>query len=367
MNIPLIDLKAQYKKVERPLLRKLKELLAEQRLILGNYGIALEEAIARSTGVAHAVACANGTDALILSLMALGIKEGDEVITTPYTFFSTASSILLVGAKPVFVDIEEQDMNIDPLMIRTAITPKTKAVTIVHLFGKVCDMRAVSSLADKHGLAVIEDMAQSLGARLWGTSCGNFGDIAALSFYPTKNLGGIGEGGMVLTKRHDLGALVKKLRVHGMDQVPYLHDLVGLNSRLDEIKACALVEKFPYLEEWNKKRIAHATYYNRQLKDLPLILPKIDPPGSHIFHQYVVRTEKRDALRQHLQEKGVATGIYYPVPLHLQPCFAYLGYKKGDFPVAEEASLTSLALPVFPELKKEQKEYIVSSIREFFA
>src|SRR5512136_1038931 len=180
MNIPLIDLKAQYKKVERPLLRKLKELLAEQRLILGKYGTALEEAIAKYTGVAHAVACANGTDALILSLMALDIKEGDEVITTPYTFFSTASSILLVGAKPVFVDIEEEDMNIDPLMIRSAVTPKTKAITLVHLFGKVCDTRAIGAIADKHGLAVIEDMAQSLGARLWGAMCGSFGDIAAL-------------------------------------------------------------------------------------------------------------------------------------------------------------------------------------------
>jgi dTDP-4-amino-4,6-dideoxygalactose transaminase len=366
MNVPLIDLKAQYKKVERPLLRKLKEILSEQRLILGKYCSALEETIARYAGVSHAISCANGTDALILSLMALGIKEGDEVITTPYTFFSTASSILLVGAKPVFVDIEEDDMNIDPVMIRSALTPKTKAITLVHLFGKVCDTRAISAIADKHGLAVIEDMAQSLGTRLWGTMCGNFGDIAALSFYPTKNLGGIGEGGMLLTKRDDLAERAKKLRIHGMGGTAYLHELVGINSRLDEIKACALVEKFPYLETWNKKRIANATYYNRQLKDLPLKLPKMDPPGSHIFHQYVVRTEKRDALREHLQKKGVATGIYYPLPLHLQPCFAYLGYKKGDFPVAEEASLTSFALPVFPELKTAQKEYVVASIREFF-
>ena len=366
MNIPLIDLKAQYKKVDRPLLRKLKEILSEQRLILGKYCTALEETIARYAGVAHAISCANGTDALILSLMALGIKEGDEVITTPYTFFSTASSILLNNAKPVFVDIDEDDMNIDPVMIRAAITPRTKAITVVHLFGKVCDMRAISAIADKHGLAVVEDMAQSLGARLWGTMCGNFGDIAALSFYPTKNLGGIGEGGMVLTKRKDLAERVKMLRVHGMEQAPYLHQLVGLNSRLDEIKACALVEKFPHLEAWNKKRIANAAHYNRQLKDLPLRLPKMEQPGSHIFHQYVIRTEKRDALREHLQKKGVATGIYYPLPLHLQPCFAYLGYKKGDFPVAEEASLTSLALPVFPELKAEQKEYVLQSVREFF-
>jgi dTDP-4-amino-4,6-dideoxygalactose transaminase len=367
MNVPLIDLKAQYKKVEKPVLRKLKEILSEQRLILGKYCAELETAIAGYAGVPHALSCANGTDALILSLMALDIKEGDEVITTPYTFFSTASSILLVGAKPVFVDIEEDDMNIDPVLIRSAVTPKTKAILPVHLFGKVCDTRTISATAEKHQLAVIEDMAQSLGARLWGTMCGKFGDIAALSFYPTKNLGGIGEGGMVLTKRDDLAKRVKKLRVHGMGETAYLHELVGINSRLDEIKACALVEKFPLLEAWNKKRIANAAFYNKQLKGLPLKLPKMDPPGSHIFHQYVIRTENRDALREHLQKKGVATGIYYPLPLHLQPCFAFLGYKKGDFPVAEEASLTSLALPVFPELKTEQKEYVVASIREFFA
>jgi dTDP-4-amino-4,6-dideoxygalactose transaminase len=367
VNVPLIDLKAQYKKVERPLLRKLKEILSEQQLILGKYCNALEESIARYSGVPYAVSCANGTDALILSLMALGVKEGDEVITTPYTFFSTASSIVLNGAKPVFVDIEEENMNIDPVMIRSAVTPRTKAIIVVHLFGKVCDMRTVSEVAEKRGLAVVEDMAQSLGSRLWGTMCGNFGDIAALSFYPTKNLGGIGEGGMLLTKRKDLAGRAKKLRVHGMDDTPYVHECVGLNSRLDEIKACALVEKLPYLEAWNKKRVANATYYNKYLKDLPVRLPSLDPPGSHVFHQYVIRTEKRDALREHLAGKGVATGIYYPVPLHLQPCFAHLGYKKGDFPVAEEASLTSLALPIYPELKTEQKEYVVQSIREFFA
>ncbi len=366
MNVPLIDLKAQYKKVDRSLLRKLKEILTEQQLILGKYCSTLEQSIAGYAGVPHAISCANGTDALILSLMALGIKEGDEVITTPYTFFSTASSILLLGAKPVFVDIEEDDMNIDPVLIRSALTPKTKAVTIVHLFGKVADMRAISALAEKHGISVVEDMAQSLGARLWGTMCGNFGDIAALSFYPTKNLGGIGEGGMVLTKRADLAERAKKLRVHGMGQATYFHELVGINSRLEEIKACALVEKFPFLEAWNKKRVANAAFYNKQLKGLPIKLPRMDPPGSHIFHQYVIRVEKRDALREHLQSRGVTTGIYYPLPLHLQPCFAGLGYKKGDFPVAEEASLTSLALPVFPELKSEQKEHVVASIREFF-
>jgi dTDP-4-amino-4,6-dideoxygalactose transaminase len=366
MNIPLIDLKSQYKKVDRQVLRKLKEILTEQRLIMGKYVAALEEGISKYSGVPHAMTCANGTDALILSLMALGIKEGDEVVTTPYTFFATASSIALLGAKPVFADVDADFMNIDPLMVEAAVTPKTRAIIVVHLFGKVCDMRSISRIAERHGIPVVEDMAQSLGARLWGNMCGNLGDVAALSFYPTKNLGGIGEGGMVLTKREDLAHRVRMLRVHGMDKVPYLHEIIGINSRLDEIKACALAEKLPYLEAWNKKRIANATFYHRHLKDLPLVLPKLETPGSHVFHQYVIRTEKRDELREHLQTKGVGTGIYYPVPLHLQPCFAYLGYKKEDFPVSEKAALTSMALPVYPELKPAEKEYIVQSIREFF-
>ena len=274
MNIPPVDLKAQYKKIERPLLKKLKDLLKNQQLIMGKYVTQIEELIAGYTKIPHAITCANGTDALILCLMALGIKDGDEVITTPYTFFATASSIALVGGKPVFVDIEPRDMNINPALIERAITPRTKAITVVHLFGKLCDMDAINAIAKKHGLAVIEDMAQSLGAWRNGVSSGAFGDIAAVSFYPTKNLGGIGEGGMVLTRRDDLGARARKLRVHGMGQATYHHEMIGINSRLDEIKACALVEKFPYLEEWNKKRRANALYYNKKLADLPIRFPK---------------------------------------------------------------------------------------------
>jgi dTDP-4-amino-4,6-dideoxygalactose transaminase len=366
MNIPLINLKSPYKKVEKSLLPKLRRILSEQKLILGRYCTELEETAARFSGLSHAVSCANGTDALILSLMALGIKKGDEVITTPYTFFSTASSIVLVGATPVFVDIRAADMNIDPALLEKAITPRTRAITVVHLFGKLCDMERVCSIARKHRLPVIEDMAQSLGARRSNLASGAFGDIAAVSFYPTKNLGGIGEGGMVLTQRDDLFERARKLRVHGMGERAYRHEMIGINSRLDEIKACALVEKFPYLEEWNRKRIENGLFYNRALGDLPLGLPETEGAGDHIFHQYVVRTDQRDALKGFLQEKGIQTGIYYPLPLHLQDCFAYLGYGPGSFREAEKASLTSLALPVFPELKKAEKAYIVASIREFF-
>ncbi len=366
MNIPLIDLKGQYKKIERGLLPKLKELLAAQRLILGPYCTKLEGLIADYSGVPHAVSCASGTDALILALMALGIGKGDEVVTTPYTFFSTASSVALVGAKPVFVDIRPDDMNIDPKKIEAAITPRTKAITVVHLFGRLADMDAVSRIAGKHHLAVIEDMAQSIGSRRNGTVSGGFGDIAALSFYPTKNLGGIGEGGMVLTNRRDLYERVRMLRVHGMNDVQYHHELIGLNARLDEIKACALVEKFQYLESWNRKRIANARFYNKALSGLPVALPPIEKDPSHIFHQYVVRVEKRDELKEYLKARGVQTGIYYPRPLHLQECFGYLGYRQGDFSEAEEAARTSLALPIFPELKKVEKEYVAKTIREFF-
>jgi dTDP-4-amino-4,6-dideoxygalactose transaminase len=366
VNIPLIDLKKQYKKVEKGLIPKLREILSEQKLILGKYCTELEKGVAELSGVPYALSCANGTDALILALMALDIKRHDEVITTPYTFFSTASSIALLGGVPVFVDINRADMNIDPDLIERAITPKTRAIIVVHLFGKLCDMDRVRKLAEKHRLAVVEDMAQSLGARRNNIASGAFGDIAAVSFYPTKNLGGIGEGGMVLTKRADLFGRVRKLRVHGMGDQVYRHEMIGINSRLDEIKACALAEKLPHLEGWNRKRIENAIYYNRKLGHLPLGLPDVEGKGDHIFHQYVIRVERRDELKAYLQQKGVQTGIYYPLPLHLQDCFAYLGYKKGAFKEAELASLTSLALPIYPELKKAEKDYVIASIREFF-
>jgi dTDP-4-amino-4,6-dideoxygalactose transaminase len=366
MNIPLVNLKAQYRKVDRQVLQKIKGLLTEQKLILGQYCSQLEQLIADYAGISSAVSCANGTDALILALMALDIKPGDEVITTPYTFFSTASSIALLGARPVFVDVREQDLNIDPDLIEKAITPKTKAITVVHLFGKLCDMNRINGIAKKYRLAVVEDMAQSLGSRREGIMSGNFGDIAALSFYPTKNLGGIGEGGMVLTKRQDLGERVRALRVHGMAGTTYYHEMLGINSRLDEIKSCALVEKFPYLEGWNRQRIENSLYYNRKLAGLPVALPAVEGDGSHIVHQYVIRLQERDALKEYLAKEGVGSGIYYPLPLHMQPCFSNFGYKEGDFPVAEEASRTSLALPVYPELKKAEKAYIAETVKDFF-
>lgn len=366
MNIPPINLKAQYKKVKKEIARHLNEILSEQNLILGKYNTELERTIAGYAGVPSAVSCANGTDALILSLMALGIRRGDEVITTPYTFFATASSIALLGAKPVFVDIEPENMNINPDLIEKAITRQTKAIIIVHLFGKLCDTDRICAIAEKHGIPLVEDMAQSLGSRRNGKMSGSFGDIAAISFYPTKNLGGIGEGGMVLSKNKDLGEKARKLRIHGMGSVPYQHEMIGINSRLDEIKACALVTKFPYLESWNKKRTENAKFYNKKMANLPVTVPVIEDDTSHIIHQYVIRVEERDKLQNFLKEKGITTGIYYPVPLHLQGCFKYLGYNKGDMPVAEKAALTSIALPVYPELTRAEKNYIMTAMKEFF-
>lgn len=366
MNIPPINLKAQFKGVKKDIMKGLREILDDQKLILGQYCLKLEEQAAALTGIRHAISCANGTDALILSLMALGVGQGDEVITTPYTFFSSASSIALAGARPVFVDIRESDMNIDPEAIEKAIAPKTKAIVIVHLFGKICDMKRITAIGQQHNIPIVEDMAQALGARRGNVSAGGFGDIAATSFYPTKNLGGIGEGGMVLTKRDDLGEKVRKLRVHGMGSTPYIHEMIGFNSRLDEIKAMALSVKFSKLTSWNKTRLETAGYYNMHLRDIPVTLPAIEDETSHIFHHYVLRTDKRDEFQAHLKENGIMTGIYYPVPLHLQPCFSYLGYGEGSFPKAEKAAKTSLAIPVFPELKKAEKNYIIKSIRSFF-
>jgi dTDP-4-amino-4,6-dideoxygalactose transaminase len=365
MNIPSINLKAQYKLVRKEIRAGINEILDEQRLILGKYCSQLEKQISDYAGVPYAISCANGTDALILALMALDIKAGDEVITTPYTFFSTASSVAILGGRPVFVDIDEATMNIDPALIEKAITSRTKAITIVHLFGKVCDMDRISAIAQENNLYLIEDCAQSLGSRKGGTMSGAFGDIAATSFYPTKNLGGIGEGGMVYTKRTDLAEKVKKLRVHGMGN-QYFHEMIGLNSRLDEIKACALAAKFPHLESWNAKRKANAAYYSKRFRKLPVMLPIIEDDTSHIFHHYVIRTPRRDELQNFLKERGVMTGVYYPLPLHMQPCFAYLGYKEGDFPIAEESAKTCLALPIYPELKNAERAYVANCVKEFF-
>ena len=363
MNVPLIDLKAQYKKVDKPILRKLKEILSEQRLILGNYCTELEKAIAGYASVPHALACANGTDALILSLMALDIKEGDEVITTPYTFFSTASSILLVGAKPVFVDIEEDDMNIDPMMIRSALTPKTKVILPVHLFGKVCDMRAILLVAHKHGLVLVEDMAQSLGARLWGNMCGTFGDIAAVSFYPTKNMAAYGEGGALTTNDDQIAKYARAARSHGQT-ARYEHEFVGFNYRMHGFQGAVLRIKLRHLYEWTGRRQEIAREYRRLLAGARLEMPLDDPRDECVYHQFVIYVNNRNAVVSQLAAREIETVVHYPKPVYLQPAYSSLGCPPRSFPNVERACERVLSLPMRPDLTAEQVAYVANAVRE---
>ena len=371
MKIPPINLKAHFKGVRKDILKGVREILDEQKLILGQYCQELEGQVASMTGAAHAISCANGTDALILSLMALGIGQGDEVVTTPYTFFSTASSIALVGARPVFADIGDRDMNIDPGQVEKAITPKTKAIIVVHLFGRICDMKRILAIAEKHGVPDIEDMAQALGARRGGSSAGTFGDIAATSFYPTKNLGGIGEGGMVLTRRPDLGEKVRKLRVHGMGEKPYIHEMIGFNSRLDEIQAAALRVKLPRLDEDNRRRRKIAQYYNDHIMAPGIILPaaagkgsdSIESDGSHVHHLFVIRHPERDRLQQYLTENGVQTLIHYPIPPHKQ--IAYRQWNGLTFLLTEQIHREVLSLPISQVMEDDEVVRVVEIINNF--
>jgi len=326
----------------------------------------LEETIAGYCGVEYGIGVSSGTDALLLALMALGVGRGDEVITTPFTFFATAGSIVRVGAKPVFVDINPDTFNLDAEKIEAAISPKTKAIMPVHLFGQIADMKTISDIARLHNLHVIEDAAQAIGARQNGKPAGSFGHAACFSFYPTKNLGGAGDGGMVVTNDQAIAARLKQLRNHG-EESRYQHRTVGINGRMDGIQAAVLLVKFKYLDEWNSRRINHAHYYTPRLKNIQGVIPPVEVATStHIYHQYVIRCGQCDRLRQFLTDREIGSGIYYPLPLHLQPCFAILGYHPGDFPVAETAAQEVLALPIYPELTREQQDTVIGAIGEFY-
>ncbi|MCP2605103.1 DegT/DnrJ/EryC1/StrS family aminotransferase, partial [Candidatus Aminicenantes bacterium AH-873-B07] len=342
-----------------------------------------EKNIANYSGTKYAVGVSSGTDALLVSLMALDIKPGDEIITTPFTFFSTAGVIARLNAIPVFVDIDPITYNIDPNKLYDLIKFKTqkskfkiKCIIPIHLFGQCADMDPILEIAKKYNLYVIEDAAQSIGAEYKGRKAGSIGDIGIFSFFPSKNLGGYGDGGMVVTNDKNLYCKIKILRVHGAEP-KYYHKIIGGNFRLDALQAAILNVKLKYLDEWSKKRRENAEYYNRRLEESNLIgkkyiqipLPIYKNSGDknyHIYNQYTIRARNRDKLREFLKENGIATEIYYPIPLHLQECFKYLGYKKGDLPVSEEASKTVLSLPIYPELTIEQKEYIIEKISEFY-
>ena len=370
MNVPLLDLKAQHRTIRDEVVAKVMEVADAQLFILGQPVLDLEAQMAALARARFAIGVASGTDALLLPLKALDLKPGDEVITVPFTFFATAGTIHNAGARPVFVDIEADTYNLDPEALEAAITPRTRAIMPVHLFGQMAAMERILAVAARHGLPVIEDAAQAIGARrkidgAWRMA-GELGAATGFSYFPSKNLGGWGDSGMVVANDERLAMRVRRLRVHGGLQT-YLHDEVGTNSRLDALQAAVLLAKLPHLAAWSAARRANAGRYNRALAGLGAVrTPVTDPANEHIYNQYVLSVEQRDALQAHLKDHGIGTAIYYPLALHLQPCFAYLGLKKGAFPVSEAATESVLALPVYPELSQSQQEYVVETIRGFY-
>ncbi|MDP8267924.1 MAG: DegT/DnrJ/EryC1/StrS family aminotransferase [Candidatus Tenebribacter davisii] len=366
MNVPLLDLKIQYKDILDEIREEIEKVFISNRYILGPQVKEFEEMAAKYCQCNHAIGCASGTDALVLALKALDIKENDEIITTTFTFFATAGSISRVGAKPVFVDIKEDTFNIDPEKIKKAITPKTKAIIAVHLFGQPAEMDKIMAIAHEHDLKVIEDNAQGIGAKFDGKIAGTIGDIGTLSFFPSKNLGAMGDAGMCLTNDDDLAARLYQLRVHG-ENPQYFHKWVGLNSRLDTIQAAVLKVKLPHLDNWSEARRKNAQYYYKHLNDVKQIkLPVINSKVISIYNQFTLIVENRDGLLEYLRKNNIGCAVYYPKPLHIQDCFSKLGYKKGDMPVAEQISQKVISIPIFSEITKEQQDYVIEKIREFY-
>ncbi len=341
----------------------------EQGFVLGPRVAALEDALAKYVGSTHAVGVASGSDALLLALMAMGVQAGDEVVTVPFTFFATGGAISRLGAKPVFVDICPDTFNMDPSLLERAITSRTKAIIPVHLFGQCADMEAINSIVEQRSLGVIEDACQAIGAARHGVRAGALGDAGCFSFFPTKNLGGFGDGGLVTTNDPALADAIAMLRVHG-SRVRYVHERIGINSRLDSLQAAVLLVKLKYLDQWAEGRRRNAARYERLFAEAKLLdrvtLPKTEPGNFHVFNQYTIRVQKRDELRAHLKEKGVGTEVYYPLPLHLQNCYRDLGYSKGAFPVCERAAEEVLSLPIYAELTEDQQVYVVQSIADFY-
>jgi len=364
MKIPLLDLGSQFAGIEDEIRSAIDEVLRTQRFILGPVVSEFEKEIAAYCGAKHAIGVSSGTDALLVSLMALGIGRGDEVITTPYTFFSTAGSISRVGARPVFVDIDPRTFNINPERLHHAISEKTKAILPVHLFGQCAEMDPILGLAGKYNLKVIEDAAQAIGARYKGRHAGTMGDVGCFSFFPSKNLGGFGDGGMVVTDDPNLAEEVSILRVHG-SKPKYFHKMIGGNFRLDAIQAAVLRVKLRHLDVWTEKRRRNAAYYDKLLGAVPVIAPYVEPHNFCVFNQYVIRVGRRDELMSFLKERGIGCEIYYPLPLHLQECYAHLGNRKGDFPEAEKAAEESVAIPIFGELTEEEMRYVGEQVSSF--
>jgi len=380
LKIPLLDLNRQYKSIKSEIDSSIKEVLNSQYFILGNEVFELERKIADFCGVKYAIGVASGTDAILLSLRALNIGKGDFVVTTPFTFFATAGAIYNVGAIPIFIDIKRDTYNINPDKLYELLNGESfhskrinidikriKAIIPVHLYGQIADMDSIMKIAKNFRISIIEDACQAIGAEYYGKKAGSIGDFGCFSFFPTKNLGGYGDGGMITTQNKTLNEILKKLRIHGSDK-GYYHSIIGYNSRLDTLQAAILLAKISHLNNWNNKRHEHASHYSERLKDIQNIETPEECNGrKHIFHQYTIRVKKgiRDNLQKFLNEKNIGTKIYYPLPLHLQKCFKYLGYKKGDMPASEKASEEVLSLPIFPELKIDEIDYVCNSIKEF--
>jgi dTDP-4-amino-4,6-dideoxygalactose transaminase len=368
MNVPLLDLRAQFHTIRGEVMAAVERVFESQHFILGPEVEVFERDAAEYCRIKHAIGCGSGSDALLLALTALGVGPGDEVVTASFSFFATAGSIARLGARPVFVDISPDDFNVDPNLIERAITPRAKAILPVHLFGQCAEMDAIREVADRHNLPVIEDAAQAIGAGYCERRAGGMGAVGCFSFFPSKNLGGAGEGGLMTTDDDDLAEKLRLLRVHGM-RPKYYHKVVGVNSRLDALQAAVLGVKLKYLDRWSDARRRNAEHYDKLFAEAgveEVTTPVVHPNRRHIFNQYTIRCSRRDELMDFLKRRGVGSEIYYPAPLHLQECFANLGYKPGDLPATERASRECLSLPIYPELTEEMRQYVVEKIAEFY-
>lgn len=366
MPVPLLDLQAQYAEFREEMEKEVIEVLRSGRYIKGPKVTELEKRLAEYCGCARGVGCASGTDAILLALMALGIGPGDEVVTSPYTFFATGGCVSRLGARPVFVDIDPRTYNLDPGKIAAALTPRTRAIIPVHLYGQCADMDPILEIAAARSIPVIEDAAQAIGATYKGRPAGSMGLMGCFSFFPSKNLGGCGDGGLITTSDGDLADRLVILREHGANP-KYYHRVIGINSRLDALQAAIVLVKLPYLESWHQGRRRNAELYRRQLAGAPLTLPYVLDGCESIYNQFVIRLPRRDALRKFLTERGIGNEIYYPVPLHRQDCYADLGYGEGSLPEAEAAARETLAIPIYPQLSPEQIAETAGAIRDFLA
>jgi dTDP-4-amino-4,6-dideoxygalactose transaminase len=370
VNVPLLDLVAQFGAIKAEVLPAVLRVIESQQFIMGPAVPQLEAEIAKLSRAAHGVGCASGTDALLLPLKALGLKPGDEVITTPFTFFATAGTIHNTGGTPVFVDIEPDSFNIDPGAVERAITPRTRAIIPVDLFGQMANVERILALAEPRGIKVIEDACQAIGARRniggrWRTA-GELAWVTTFSFFPSKNLGAWGDAGMIVTSDDAAADRLRRLRLHGGAK-QYHHDEVGTNSRLDTLQAAVLLAKLPHLAAWSAQRREHAAYYAKALAGVPQVrTPVVDAANEHIFHQYTVRVERRDELQAHLKQEGIGHAVYYPVPLHRQHCFAHLGYREGSLRESERAAREVISLPIYPELTRAQLDRVIDAIRGFY-